>query len=351
MLNKTEQARRQVLPFNPNTGFGYHIAVDGKRQQEVGKLDGRTIYKANSLENPNQDILFTEYLSFLTQIGIFDNEDGNYGLRLFAGTINHIWNVVGFDNLFDLIESEIKEIKLCNVLKQSERIVTNAIVETLNILEELAKNPLDCVQNAQRVKSLLNFSHVIHGVIEDETTFDKAYKANRNAVLMSTGNKKLYKTDLHHALSNLIDIYDEQGLYGRRQRNLTNLLQDMAWTVKQDWQTKDEELEDVTNVVLGFSDADKFELIYDALANQAGDEFNPLIRQFTYTVPSSNKKELAEFCAKLRHLDEEHEGGQLYQSFIKKVNEKLIDHNLKCLKGVADFRAFLIELLAKDEGA
>lgn len=234
------------------------------------------------------------------------------------------------------------------MLNQSERMVTNAIVESLNALEELAKNPLDYVQNAEHVKSLLNYSHVIKETMADSTTFAKASKANRSAVIMSTGNQKLHKTDVNSMLLHMIAIYDEQDLYGRKQRNLTSLLQDMAWTTKQGWHTKDEELEGIADVIFGFSEVEKYSLIHDVLSKCTDEKFDSLLRQFTFKVPSSSRKELVEFCEQLRFLDEE-QSSQLYQSFISKLNEKLVDHNLKCLKGVADFKAFLIDLLTKDD--
>lgn len=94
-------AKLQILPFDPNTGFA--VMVDGSNKQEVGYLRGYKIFKAPSLKNPSQNILFTEYLAFLTQIGTLSGSDYNYHIELITDTVTHIWGSSGVDDVFDIL--------------------------------------------------------------------------------------------------------------------------------------------------------------------------------------------------------------------------------------------------------
>lgn len=94
-------AKLQILPFDPNTGVP--VLVDGNKQREVGKLKGYPIFKAPSLKDPKQEILFTEYLAFLTQIGTQTRDYNHHHIELIADTVTHIWGKSGIDDVFDLL--------------------------------------------------------------------------------------------------------------------------------------------------------------------------------------------------------------------------------------------------------
>lgn len=94
----------QILPFDPNKGVV--VSVDGDKQQTVGNLNGYPIFRAPSLKDPKQEVLYTEYLAFLTQIGTHISDDGDNGSHtsLFIDVVTHIWGQSGIDELFEWMD-------------------------------------------------------------------------------------------------------------------------------------------------------------------------------------------------------------------------------------------------------